>query len=239
MDISLGTIGPHWPPFLKAATIILFVLVFRMIYILVLHFVEGFLIKKYIDGIKTVIHNGNDSSRIQTIQKQAEQTPSPGFLEKIQRKQKLDIYSYFKSEITGLLIIADNVNDEYSMSSDFQLFYERLKKRYSVKLDKIKSIISFSLLTELFAIVIGLNRICQSEPFAGSDGITFRMAFLMMNEIVFATGIVLIVLLFLSWLGYFSIKKRCNLMLDEADNLVASIFKLKESKKVPDCEESN
>ncbi|MCP5051043.1 MAG: hypothetical protein GY940_28020, partial [bacterium] len=56
-------------------------------------------------------------------------------------------------------------------------------------------------------------------------GITFKYAFLTMNEVIFVTGILLMIVLLFSLIVYFSIKKKSDYMMDEMDNLLNLTFK--------------
>ena len=226
MNFSLEAMGPHGSPYLRIAIFILLFLAVRIIFIIASHYFDYIFIRKFIIRIKMIINKENDSNLIKSIHELDDKNKDLSIIEKIQKIRNRDIYSHFKSELINLIINVDRTDIKDSLSSNLMIFYIRIKEKFFSKLTEVKSIIFFSLLVELYAIVVGLNFIAKSDPYHGKNGITFKIALMMMNDIVFSTGILLIVTLFLSLWGYFSIKKKYYFLIDETDILINLIFKI-------------
>ncbi|MCP5046763.1 MAG: hypothetical protein GY940_06300 [bacterium] len=137
------------------------------------------------------------------------------------------IYPYLKEELFALIGKAGNVSDKYSMAPDFQSFSEGIERKLSVRSNKIKFSVFFLLSGALILFFDQLKPIVDSG-IAGKYTISFfQFIFLDLGEVIVGTGAFLVIIFFLSLIGHFSIKKESNLIIDETENIISTVYKIK------------
>ncbi len=228
-DISFHT-GPDSPGY-KIAFLILSILAFKILIILIAHYSERFLIKKFLHRLKQLLKKGDETDVESLKEKTIPREDNSGFIERLFYNQDYRFYLYLKEEFIALIGKASNESDKYSPSLDFQFFSARIKRKLSAKLDKIKFGVHFSLAAVLLSFIAAVNAIMLAG--LSDDRVVFflRLAFIQIAEVLASTGTILVIVLFLSLIGHFSIKKKFNLIMDETSDLIDMVCKNKTKEK--------
>ena len=215
----------------KIAFLILSILAFKILIILIAHYSERYIIKKFLHRLKQLLKKGDETEVESLKEKTIPREDNSGFIERLFYNQDYRFYPYLKEEFIALIGKASNESDKYSPAPAFQFFSERIKQKLSAKLDKVKFGVHFSLAAVLLSFIAGINAIILAG--LSDDRVAFflRLAFIHISEVLFSTGTLLIIVLFFSTIGHFSIRKESDLIIDETKDIIEMVCKIKTKEK--------
>ncbi|MCP5049896.1 MAG: hypothetical protein GY940_22200 [bacterium] len=218
-------------PYYKIESFILVILALSLLTILIAHYSEKFLLKKFFHRLKQLLNKGDETDVESLKEKTIPRKDNSGFMERFLSRENYRFYPYLKEELFVLMGKASKTSDKYTLASAFQSFSEGIKRKLSVRSDKIKFIILFSLPAVLIAVVDSLNSITATGIYEKDEATFFKIAFLTMAEAIAYIGTLLVIIFFFALIVHFSIKKKFNLIMDETDDIISTVCRNKTGEK--------
>ncbi|MCP5046764.1 MAG: hypothetical protein GY940_06305 [bacterium] len=228
---------PSYHPFFnspygyKIALFILTILVLRLLIILIAHYSERYLIKKFLHRLKQLLKNGDDTDASSLKEKIIPRKDNSNFIERDLSRYKYRFYAYLKEELFALIDKASKRSDKYSRAPDIKFFSEGIKRKLSARSNKIKFTVLFSLPAALIAFLDQLELFVDPNRSMKDTVYFFQLAFSTLGEVILIAGTFLLIIFFLSVIGHFSIKKKFNLIADETEEIINTVCKWKANEK--------
>jgi hypothetical protein len=227
MNFNPQTLWSSIPSFSQVAFPVLIVLFLWILITLILHLFESYLIKKLLNRLKNSLKNGHELDSLTLKEQLIDKKVDFGVIEKFSSRIRNDSYLHLREELIEFICRAKKMSDRNSLVSNTHFFYQRVRRKFSVLMDRIKFAALISLITGLVFILECLYVVFESDITStqiGDSKFTIVDAFSFMGSVIVWMGIFMVIILFFAIIGYFSIKKKFNFFMDKTDDLLKMIF---------------